>query len=179
MKKDLILLILVFVFVMGCTTEEESNIEKILILADGFKEGETIPVENTCDGKDKSPALSLKGVPEGTKSIALIMDDPDASGGAFTHWLIYNIPPETRMLPESVPQSKNVSDGSMQGINDFVSPGYGGPCPPPGKPHRYYFRVYALDTLLSIEAGASKSRVENAMRNHILAKGELMGIYKR
>lgn len=153
--------------------------ENISISADEFKQGDNIPDKFTCNGRDISPSLSWKGIPAGTKSIALIMDDPDATRGTFTHWVLYNIPAETLKLPESMPHDQTLTDGSMQGISDYGRSDYGGPCPPPGKPHRYYFKVYALDTKLNLPPGASKEQVENAMKGHILAQGELMGKYQR
>lgn len=152
---------------------------KISVLVEGFNEGDMIPDEFTCDGKDISPLISWKGIPEGTKSIALIMDDPDAGGGIFVHWVIYDMPAHTRNLPKGMPRNKILADGSMQGMTDFGQFGYGGPCPPPGKPHRYFFKVYALDMNLNLPAGASKNQVESAMHGHILADGVLMGKYKR
>jgi Raf kinase inhibitor-like YbhB/YbcL family protein len=153
--------------------------ENISISAEGFKDGTTIPDVNTCKGKDISPSLSWKGIPAGTKSIALIMDDPDAPGGIFVHWVLYNVPAVTQKLPESMPHDKNLADGSMQGMTDFGRTGYGGPCPPPGKPHRYYFKIYALDLKIKLSPGASKKQLENEMLGHIIAKGEIVGIYKR
>ena len=153
--------------------------EKISISADGFKEGGTIPDEFTCNGKDISPSLSWEGIPAGTKSISLIMDDPDCSEGTFVHWVLYNIPPETRKMPKGIPHNKTLADGSMQGMTDFGRAGYGGPCPPPGKPHRYYFKVYALDIILVLPPAVSKNQLENAMKGHILASGELTGKYQR
>ncbi len=153
--------------------------EKISISADGFKEGGTIPDEFTCKGKDISPSLYWEGIPAGAKSISLIMDDPDARGGAFVHWVLYNIPGQTLMLPKGIPHNQTLADGSMQGMTDFGRAGYGGPCPPPGKPHRYYFKVYALDIKLELPPGVSKTQFENAMKGHILASGELMGKYQR
>src|SRR5574341_928646 len=154
---------------------EEVTMQNISITTEAFRNGDAIPAEYTCDGSDKSPALSWSGIPAGTKSIALIMDDPDAPRGTFVHWVLFNIPAETKKLPEGVPGSKTLSDGSCHGITDFGKAGYGGPCPPPGKPHRYFFKVYALDKKLNLPAGASKKQVEDAMKGHILAKGELMG----
>ena len=171
------LLIIIILLAVGCISKEEDNMEKISISAEGIKEGESIPDEYTCEGKDVSPSLSWKGIPAGTKSIALIMDDPDCPGGTFVHWVLYNMPAETQRLPKAMPL--NFTDGSMQGATDFGRPGYGGPCPPPGKPHRYYFKIYALDTKLNLPPGASKNQVESAMKEHILAKGELMGKYQR
>jgi Raf kinase inhibitor-like YbhB/YbcL family protein len=173
------ILFLIILLAVGCITKEEDNMENISISAEGFKEGETIPDEYTCEGKDISPLLSWKGIPAGTKSIALIMDDPDCPGGTFVHWVLYNLPAQTRKLPKAMLLNQTLNDGSMQGMTDFGQPGYGGPCPPPGKPHRYYFKLYALDTKLNLPPGASKSQVESAMKGHILAKGELMGKYQR
>lgn len=169
------ILIIIILFALGCIAKEDVNMEKISISAEGFKEAGLIPDEYTCEGKDISPSLSWKGIPAGTKSIALIMDDPDAPGGTFVHWVLYNLPAEIQKLPKAMP----LPDGSMQGMTDFGQPGYGGPCPPPGKPHRYYFKIYALDTKLNLPPGASKNQVENAMVGHILTKGELMGKYQR
>ncbi|MFA4956101.1 MAG: YbhB/YbcL family Raf kinase inhibitor-like protein [Candidatus Methanoperedens sp.] len=153
--------------------------ENISISAERFKDGETIPDIYTCKGKDISPTLSWKGIPVGTKSIALIMDDPDAPGGTFVHWVLYNVQPQTQKLPESMPFDKVLADGSIQGMTDFGRTGYGGPCPPPGKTHRYYFKIYALDSKITLVPGASKKQLENEMSGHILAKGEIVGIYKR
>ncbi len=179
MNLKLALLSLMILLFAGCITKEEENMEKISVLAEGFNEGDIIPDEFTCNGKDISPSISLKGIPEGTKSIALIMDDPDAPGGTFVHWIIYDIPSRTQNLPKGMPPDKTLADGSMQGMTDFGQPGYGGPCPPPGKPHRYFFKVYALDMKINLPAGASKNQVESAMKGHILADGVLMGKYQR
>jgi len=181
MSYKLFVLIILLAVISGCTAweKEVNTMEKISISADAFKEGETIPAEYTCDGKDVSPLLSWKGVPAGTKSIALVMDDPDAPGGTFVHWVIFNIPADAQKMTEGVPRNATFADGSRQGITDFGKVGYGGPCPPPGKPHRYYFKIYALDTMLNLQPGASKQQLENAMKGHILAYGELMGKYER
>ncbi len=151
--------------------------QNISISAEAFRDGDTIPDEYTCEGDDVSPALSWKGIPAEAKSIALIMDDPDAPGRTFVHWVLFNMPANTQKLPKGLPGS--LGDGSLQGMTDFGRTGYGGPCPPPGKPHRYYFKIYALDTKLNLPAGASKKQVEDTMKGHILAKGELMGKYAR
>jgi len=152
--------------------------EKISISAEGFKNGEKIPDVYTCKGRDISPSLSWKGIPAGTKSIALIMDDPDASGGTFVHWVLYNVKPQTQKLPEGLPHDKILADGSIQSMTDFGEIGYGGPCPPSGKPHRYYFKIYALDSKITL-AGATRNQLEKEMLGHILAKGEMMGTFKR
>ena len=109
----------------------------------------------------------------------LIADDPDAPAGTWVHWVLYDLPPATKELPEDLPKSQYIPGGGTQGLNDFKHLGYGGPCPPPGKPHRYFFKLYALDTILELKPGASKKAVEKAMEKHVLAQGELMGTYKR
>ena len=160
-------------------TKEETIMEQISISSDAFNDSTSIPVEHTCDGEDRSPALSWDTVPAGTQSIALIVDDPDAPGKTWVHWVIYNIPADSTGLPPGVPKNKTLDDGSLQGKNDFGRIGYNGPCPPPGKPHRYFFKVYALDTTLSLKSGATKSQLEASMSGHILAQGEMIGKYGR
>jgi Raf kinase inhibitor-like YbhB/YbcL family protein len=138
-----------------------------------------IPQKHTCSGADVSPELSWSDPPAGTQSFSLIMDDPDAPGATWVHWVLYNLPAETRELPEGVPKELELKDGSRQGRNDFARPGYGGPCPPRGAPHRYYFKLYALDTRLNLAPGATKADLEKAMKGHILAQAQLMGRFKR
>ena len=159
--------------------EEETIMEQISISSDAFNNGNHLPVEHTCDGEDRSPALSWNTVPAGTQSIALIVDDPDAPGKTWVHWVIYNIPANSSGLPGAVPKNKTLDDSSLQGKNDFGRIGYNGPCPPPGKPHRYFFKVYALDTTPNLKRGATKSQLETAMSGHILAQGEMVGKYGR
>lgn len=149
------------------------------ISSPSFLDGEVIPNKHTCSGQDLSPNLEWSEPPAGTKSFALIMDDPDAPGGVFSHWVIFNIPPESRQLPEAVAGEAQLSDGSLQGKNDFRRTGYGGPCPPPGSPHHYQFTLYALDQSLNLKAGASREQVIEAIGGHILAQGQLVGIYQR
>jgi hypothetical protein len=176
------LIVILLVSFSGCTGKGGKGgeiLEKISISSSAFEDGAAIPSRYTCDGEDVSPALSWGEMPSGTKSIALISDDPDAPVGTFTHWVIYNIPPDKNGLPEGVDKKEQLSDGSLQGVNDFNKIGYNGPCPPPGKPHRYYFKVYALDTKLDLTSGASKGQVESAMEGHILAIGEIIGKYGR
>lgn len=144
-----------------------------------FKPGGEIPKKFTCDGPDASPALTWNEPPAGTQSFTLIMDDPDAPGGTWVHWVVYDLPPGTRELPEGVPKVGEIQGGGQQGRNDFPKIGYGGPCPPPGKPHRYFFKLYALDAKLNLKAGATKRDVEQAMKGHILTQAELMGRYGR
>jgi Raf kinase inhibitor-like YbhB/YbcL family protein len=148
------------------------------ITSSAFSEGDMIPRQHTCDGADASPALSWSGVPEGTKSLALICDDPDAPMGTWVHWVLFNIPPGESGLPAKVPSNASLSNGAKHGTNDFRRLGYGGPCPPGGT-HRYYFKLYALDTVLNLDSGATKSKLEEAMRGRILAEGQLMGKYQR
>ena len=159
-------------------TQEAVIMEDFSISSGAFGQGDTIPVEYTCDGSDISPPLVFSGIPGGTKSIALIMDDPDAPGGIWVHWVIYNMPADTRELAKGMPRAGTLPDGSRQGTSDFGKTGYSGPCPPSGT-HRYYFKTYALDTVLDLQPGASKAQLENAMQGHVLAKAELMGKYAR
>ena len=144
-----------------------------------FQEGGTIPTEHTCDGLDISPALSWSGAPEGTQSFALILDDPDAPGGAFTHWVIFNIHADTLELEEAIPVTPQLANGAQQGDNDFGTIGYRGPCPPSGASHHYNFAVYALDITLELTAGATKAQLLNAMQGHILAQGGLVAVCQR
>ena len=144
-----------------------------------FEPGSTIPKKFTCDGPDVSPALAWSGAPAGTQSFALIMDDPDAPVGTWVHWVLYDLPTGTHELAEGVPKQEELPNGARQGRNDFRRIGYGGPCPPPGPAHRYFFKLYALDAPLALTPGATKAEVEAAMRGHILAHAELMGRYKR
>ena len=151
---------------------------EIKLKSPAFEEGGMIPRNYTCDGKDVSPPLTWEGVPEGTKSLALICDDPDAPIGTWVHWVLYNLPPKTTELAEAIPLEPVLPNGAKQGKNDWRKFGYGGPCPPGGT-HRYYFKIYALDTMLDLEAGATKKDLLKAMEGHILAQGQLMGKYSR
>jgi len=150
----------------------------IKIESSAFKEGGMIPVKYTCDGEDVSPPLKWGDLPTGTKSIALICDDPDAPVGTWVHWVLYNLPPNDRALPENIPPKKTLENGAVHGTNDFKRPGYGGPCPPGGT-HRYFFKIYALDKTIGLAPGAGKAQLLKAMEGHILDSGELMGKYKR
>lgn len=143
-----------------------------------FSDQGMIPTKYSCDGADISPPLSWSEVPQGTQSLALICDDPDAPGMTFVHWVIYNLPPDTQQLPENVPNQEKLENGALQGKNNFGKVGYGGPCPPGGT-HRYFFRLYALDQMLNLEAGVNREQLEQAMEGHILAQAELMGQYNR
>ena len=135
--------------------------------------------QHTCDGKDSSPPLEWSDPPPQTRSFSLICDDPDAPVGTWVHWVLYKLPESARSLPEAVPGEAVLSDGSRHGVNDFRRLGYGGPCPPPGPAHRYFFKLYALDTVLDLKPGAAKKDVEAAMKGHVLAEAQLMGRYQR
>jgi Raf kinase inhibitor-like YbhB/YbcL family protein len=152
--------------------------EAIQITSTAFQQGGAVPVKYSCDGDNVSPPLAWSGIPEGAQSIALICDDPDAPGMIWVHWVLFNLPPDTGELSENVPDQETLSNGARHGINDSANLGYNGPCPPPGT-HRYYFKIYALDTMLNLQAGATKTQLLNAMSGHILAEGELMGTYAR
>jgi hypothetical protein len=169
-------------FFSGCQAEKtklgEAEME-LIITSPAFQEGEEMATQYTCDGEDISPELSWVEPPSGTQSFALIMDDPDAPVGVFTHWVIFNIPATSRGLPGAVPSQPQLPDGTLQGKNDFGRTGYGGPCPPSGKPHRYQFTIYALDRVIDLKAGAAKRQLLESMQGHILAQGRLTGTYQR
>ena len=149
------------------------------ISSTAFNEGQPIPPKYTCQGKNVSPPLKWTGVPAEAKSLVLIADDPDAPVGTWVHWVLFDLPPTTGQLSEDVPKGQYTESRAKQGLNDFKHLGYGGPCPPPGGPHRYFFKLYALDTLLELKPGATKKDVEKAMEKHILAQAQLMGTFKR
>jgi Raf kinase inhibitor-like YbhB/YbcL family protein len=149
------------------------------ITSTAFGEGETIPKPHTGDGADTSPPLRWGEPPAGTRSFALICDDPDAPRGTWVHWVIFNLPADLRGLDAGVPTQETLTNGANQGKNDFGNLGYGGPAPPRGKPHRYFFKLYALDALLELSAGATKEQLVAAMKGHVLAEGQLMGRYGR
>jgi Raf kinase inhibitor-like YbhB/YbcL family protein len=163
----------------GNASEPKGGAMTIKLTSVAFEEGNPIPAKHTGQGDDVSPALQWAGVPAGAKSIALICDDPDAPAGTWVHWVIWNIPADATGLPEAVPQKVELKDGSKQGMNDFRQTGYGGPMPPPGKAHHYFFKVYALDLQPDLKHGATKGKLLDAMKGHILAEGQLMGTYQR
>jgi len=146
-----------------------------------FKEGAAIPVKHTCDGADVSPPLAWSGAPPGSAAFALIVDDPDAPAGTWVHWVLYDLPATTAQLAENVAKTDAPAGlgGALQGRTDFRRPGYGGPCPPPGPAHRYFFKLYALDAPLRLKAGATKRDVEAAMQGHVVGTAQLMGTYAR
>lgn len=149
------------------------------VTSEAITEGESIPTRYTCDGSDVSPPLSIGNVPEDAVALAIVHDDPDAPGGTFTHWTIWNIPPDRTSIPEAVPPEPTLQSlgGARQGRNDFDAIGYGGPCPPAGSEHTYRFTVYALDETLGIDAGAAVDQVETAIDDHRIAVGQLTAVY--
>jgi Raf kinase inhibitor-like YbhB/YbcL family protein len=146
-----------------------------------FTNGAPIPAQHTCDGADRSPHLSWTGAPAGTQAFALIVDDPDAPAGVWVHWVLFDLPAGMNGLPENVATTETLPQlgGAIQGRNDSRKTGYAGPCPPPGKPHRYYFKLYALDARLGLRPGATKADVVRAMEGHALGSAQLMGTYQR
>jgi Raf kinase inhibitor-like YbhB/YbcL family protein len=143
-----------------------------------FKEGGRIPDKYTCHGENVSPPLSWTKADASVKSWALILEDPDASRGVFTHWVIFNIPGNDNSLPEALPTTDTVQNGALQGKNDALKTGYTGPCPPPGPVHHYNFNLYALDSMLNVSAGASKKQVQDTMKGHIISQGKLVAVYQ-
>ncbi len=152
---------------------EERKMSELSISSSAFSQNGMIPPKYTCDGSDVNPPLSFGNVPEKTRTLALIVDDPDAPRGIWIHWVAWTIGPGTKEIPENT-----VPQGALQGTNDFRKQGYGGPCPPSGT-HRYFFKLYALDAVLPLKAGATKAQLEEAMKGHVLAQAELIGRYGR
>jgi Raf kinase inhibitor-like YbhB/YbcL family protein len=148
------------------------------LTSSAFAEGAMIPVKYTCNGQDISPPLAWADVPAGTRALALICDDPDAPAGTWVHWVAFNLLPDMAGLPEGVPAEKTPKVGGVQGTNSWRRIGYGGPCPPSGT-HRYFFKLYALDNMLSLSSNATAKDVQAAMKGHVLAEAQLMGRYKR
>jgi len=179
LKSTLLLFSALAVMLAGCRAESSQKAAEgetemtIQITSPAFSEGGSIPDQYTCDGSDISPQLDWTGIPDGTQSLALIADDPDAPVRTWVHWVLYDLSPDLTGLPEAV------SGAGTQGNNNFRKLTYGGPCPPKGPAHRYYFKLYALDTLLNLKEGASKAEIEKAIQGHILALGQLMGKYGR
>ncbi len=150
----------------------------IKITSPAFEDGGMIPLKYTCDGEDISPLLQWEAVPDGTVSIAVISDDPDAPMGTWVHWVLFNLPADTRELKENFPDDETLPDGTRQGITDFGATGYGGPCPPSGT-HRYFFKIYALDKKIDVVTIVDKAQLLQEMEGHILGQGQLMGKYQR
>jgi Raf kinase inhibitor-like YbhB/YbcL family protein len=165
--------------VLSSLAAEKAGKDRMQLSSTAFTDGAAIPAQYTCDAKNVSPALKWSGVPAGTKSLALIVDDPDAPVGTWVHWVLYDLPATTSELAEDLPKSQYVANGGKQGLNDFKHLGYGGPCPPRGSPHRYFFKLYALAVLLDLKPGLTKKELEHAMEKHVLAQAQLMGTYQR
>ncbi len=158
---------------------DESPTSRLALTSSAFRDGEPIPLQHTCDGEDFSPPLVWTGVPVETRSFALICDDPDAPHGTWVHWLLWSLPADACEIGPGVPPRPELPSGARQGLNDGGDLGYGGPCPPPGNPHRYFFRLHALDTALNLPPGVNRSDLESAMEGHVLAQGTIMGTYQR
>jgi hypothetical protein len=172
-------LALLALVVPGGVRGQDASPSKIELKTTAFSPGDFIPKRFTCEGEDVSPALAWTGPPPGTQSFALIEDDPDAPSGTFVHWLVYDLPAAYRRLPEAISGNDQMPGGGRQGTNDFSRTGYSGPCPPHGRPHRYFLRLYALDARLDLRPAATRKELEAAMKGHILAQAELMGRYQR
>jgi Raf kinase inhibitor-like YbhB/YbcL family protein len=175
MKKWLVLLLIMqgSILSTGVLGKEVRKMEKLTVTSAAFVEGAAIASKYTCDGQDVNPPLFIGATPAGTRSLALIMDDPDAPVGTWVHWVAWDIPPQTREIPEN-----GIPAGAQQGHNSWSRNDYGGPCPPSGT-HRYYFKLYALDTTLTLAPSTTKADLERAMKGHVIAAGQLMGTYKR
>jgi len=181
--KRTFMIIPIMTLLAACTTatnepQAQTTDATLQLTSPAFAAEGIIPVQYTCTGKNTSPELNWTGAPEGTKSFALIVNDPDAPVGTWVHWVIFNIPAEMRQLPEAFGNDKELADGTRQGRNSSNAFGYQGPCPPSGT-HRYYFKLYALDTTLDLAAGAKKDELLSALDSHVLAKAELMGTYSK
>jgi len=166
----------------GCSQEPKSatgHVATIKLTSAAFADGQPIPVKYTGDALDISPPLAWTNAPAAAKSYALIADDPDAPAGSWVHWVIYDLPPSTKSLGEDQSKVSQFKNGAKQGLNDFKKTGYNGPAPPPGKAHRYYFKLYALDKASGLPVNATKADLFKAMDGHLLGKGELMGTYQR
>jgi hypothetical protein len=174
------LILVVFALIVPAQVRgQKTSSSKIELKTTSFTPGDFIPKRFTCEASDVSPALAWTDPPPGTQSFAIIEDDPDAPSGTFVHWLVYDLPADYRSLPEALPGNDQMPDGGRQGTNGFSRTGYSGPCPPPGKPHRYFIRLYALDAKLDLRPAATRRELEAAMKGHILAQAELMGRYQR
>ena len=179
----LIFLGAVMLLALHCAAESGaqrgSRAMTLTLTTNAFSPGGTIPRKYTCDGPDVSPGMKWTEAPSGTQSFALIVDDPDAPVGLWVHWVVYDLSATAVGLAENVPKTERLASGGAQGRNDFRKIGYGGPCPPPGPAHRYFFKLYALDAKLSLKPGATKAEIERAMKGHVLAEAQLIGKYGR
>jgi Raf kinase inhibitor-like YbhB/YbcL family protein len=172
---------LVFLLALGVTfaSPQQRGGGAMKVTSSAFGSGAMIPQQYTCKGDDVSPALEWSGAPAKAVSFAIIMDDPDAPRGTWVHWVLWNVPASAHSLPQGVPKSEQLDDGARQGRNSNGNVGYNGPCPPMGQTHRYFFRVYALDTKLDLAAGAERADLDAAMKGHVLAEGEYMGKFHK
>jgi Raf kinase inhibitor-like YbhB/YbcL family protein len=157
----------------------ENREPRMELKSPAFTEGANIPPKHTCDADDVSPQLRWDNAPGGTRVFALIVDDPDAPGGTWVHWVIYDLPADTKELAEGVAKTETLERGAKQGVNDFRRVGYSGPCPPPGLPHRYFFKLYALDAPTNLKPRATKQQLLDAIKGHILSEAQLVGRYQR
>jgi hypothetical protein len=164
--------------VNGGVAETGAEKRTIKVTSSAFQEGGAIPVQYACTGENASPPLAWAGVPAEAKTLALVLDDPDVPVTPFVHWVVYNLPAATVELPTGVPKQADLAGGGRQGRNGLLKIGYTGPCPPPGPAHRYYFKLYALNTTLDLPAGATKQDLMKAMYGHIIDEGQLMGRFK-
>jgi Raf kinase inhibitor-like YbhB/YbcL family protein len=172
----LIVFFLSFIFLLSCKNNEKTKgdeVPEMKIQSNSFGNSKMMPAKFTCDSENVSPGLTFSGVPAGSKSLVLIVDDPDAPGGTWVHWTVWNIDPSVTEIPED-----SVPEESIEGKTDFGKPGYGGPCPPSGT-HRYFFKLYALDTVLDLDASATAADIENSVKGHVLENARLIGLYKR
>lgn len=151
----------------------------MILTTQTFSAGGPIPQQCTCDGNDRSPSFAWSEIPVHTRSFALVCDDPDAPRGTWVHWLLFNLPADAIELSEGVPARPELPSGARQGVNDGGKIGYGGPCPPRGAPHRYFFRLYALDCMLNLSPGSTRADLDQAMAPHVLAEATVMGTYGR
>jgi Raf kinase inhibitor-like YbhB/YbcL family protein len=175
----MILFVLVVHAVLGSDGARVEETMKFKLNKHSFSDGGDIPKKYTCDGDDVSPEVHWSDQPPAAKSFALIVDDPDAPSGAWVHWVLFDLPGDAHDLAEGAGRSAPLPSGAQQGTNDFKKAMYGGPCPPSGKQHRYLFKLYALDSKLSLQASSTKAEVESAMQGHILGQAELTGRYRR
>jgi Raf kinase inhibitor-like YbhB/YbcL family protein len=173
------IILVVLALVTAAEVRGQNSSSKIELKTTSFTPGGFIPKRFTCEAADVSPALAWTDPPAGTQSFAIIEDDPDAPSGTFVHWLVYDLPASYRKLPEALSGNDQMAGGGRQGTNDFSRTGYSGPCPPPGKPHRYFIRLYALDAKLNLRPAATRNELDSAMQSHILAQAELMGRFRR
>jgi len=174
-------IVLIFSLLLGfaCARPAQAQTKSMILTSPAISPGAAIPDEYACTGADRSPALAWSNAPQATKSFALVVDDPDAPGGTFIHWVAYNIPARVTSLPAGVPQTAEIVGGGRNGINGFDHIGYNGPCPPPGKMHHYHFRLFALDSQLTPADNSDADAIQSAMKGHIVATAELAGTFER